>query len=133
MKNNRRIFLSIFWVLLGIGLCIAYFVTKLDEYWNSLGIAFIAVGIVQIMRWGRYMLNPEYREKMEVESKDERNRYLATKAWAWAGYLFVLICAIACIVLHILVQNTLSLVTSSGVCLLILLYWVSYLVLKRKY
>ena len=133
MKNNRRIFLSIFWVLLGIGLCIAYFVAKLDEFWNSLGIAFIAVGIVQLIRWGRYMLNPEYREKMEVESKDERNRYLATKAWAWAGYLFVLICAIACIVLHILGQNTLSLVTSSGVCLLILLYWVSYLILKRKY
>jgi len=86
-----------------------------------------------LIRWNKYIHNAQYREKVDVESNDERNRYLAGKAWGWAGYLFVLICAIACIVFQILGEEILSLAASVGVCLIIVLYWVSYFILKRKY
>ncbi len=133
MKTNRRVFLSIVWILLGVGLTIAGFVTQIDEFWSGLGTGFIFVGILQLIRWGRYFHNPEYREKAEVEAKDERNRYLAAKAWSWAGYLFVLISAAACIILRILGQHQLSLVASGAMCLILVLYWSSYFILRRKY
>lgn len=133
MANNRRWIFSLIWILLGIGLIVAGFITELDSFWSGMGAAFIVVGSLQLTRWYKYARNAEYREKVETEEKDERNRYLSAKAWAWAGYLFVLIAAVAAVVLRIVGQNLLSSVASGAVCVLILLYWGSYMVLKRKY
>ncbi|UKI37413.1 MAG: hypothetical protein L6V93_04540 [Clostridiales bacterium] len=60
------------------------------------------------------------------------NIYLQ-KAWSWAGYGFVLISGIASIVLLIANQRVFASVTSGSICLVITLYWISYLYLKRKY
>ncbi len=133
MKNNRRALISVIWVILGIALNVAVFVAGLDEFWSGVGTAFVFVGVLQLIRWGKYSRNSEYRTKVDVEINDERNRYLALKAWGWAGYMFVIICAVASIVLRILGNETLSTVSSMGVCLVLILYWVSYFVLKRKY
>lgn len=133
MKTNRRALLGIVWIALGIGLVTAGLLGAVDAFWSGMGSAFIVVGILQIIRFVRYAKNPEYREMVETESKDERNRYLAGRAWGWAGYLFVIISAVACIVLRILGEETLSFAASGGICLIILLYWISYLILKRKY
>ena len=70
---------------------------------------------------------------MEIEEKDERNHFIRNKAWAWAGYLFVMIMAVATIVFKIVGQETLMMAASSSVCLVLTLFWVSYLILKRKY
>ena len=133
MKSNRRSLVSVVWIVLGIGLNAAVFAARLDDFWSGLGTAFIFIGILQLFRWGKYTRNAEYREKVDVAAKDERNRFLAAKAWAWAGYLFVLIAAIACIVLRILKQDLLSLVVSAAVCLVMFLYWICYFILRRKY
>ena len=133
MNNKRRMLVSILWILLGIGLIVGALVAKMDSFWSGLGTAFLFVGALQMVRWIRYARNPEYREKVEVENKDERNRSLSAKAWAWAGYLFVLLCAVASILLRILKQELLSMAAGGAVCLIITLYWITYLILKKKY
>lgn len=133
MKRNRRWIISVIWILLGIGLIVACNVTSLDSFWSGMGAAFVVVGGMQLIRWFRYFQNPEYREKTETEQQDERNRFLTAKAWAWAGYLFLLLSAIASIVLRIVGQILLSQVASGAICVLILLYWISYMILRRKY
>ncbi len=133
MKSNRRALISIVWIALGIGLVAASFFETVDEFWNGMGSAFIVVGMLQLIRFVRYSKNPEYREKVETETNDERNRYISGRAWGWAGYLFVFISAIACIVFRILGHNEMSLLASGAVCLIITLYWISYFILKRKY
>lgn len=133
MKCNRRSLVSIVWIILGVGLIVACVVAKLDDFWSGLGTAFTFIGILQLLRWGKYNRDAQYREKMDIEAKDERNRYIAAKAWAWAGYLFVMICAIASILLRVIGQNLLSIAASGAVCLVLILYWVSYFILRRKY
>ena len=134
MKNNRRrILISMMWVLLGAGLIVAGRVAEMDEFWSGAGTGFVFVGILQLFRWSKYARNAEYREKMDVEAGDERNRYLAAKAWSWAGYLFVIIGAVACIGLRIAGLNEWSLAASGAMCLMLVLYWGSYWILKRKY
>ena len=133
MKTNRRALLSIVWIILGIGLVVASFLEAVDEFWSGMGSAFIFVGILQLIRFIRYSKNDEYREKVDTEVNDERNRYITGKAWGWAGYLFVLISAVGCIIFRILGKNELSLLASGALCLLLVLYWVSYFILKRKY
>ena len=95
--------------------------------------SYLLVGIVQLVRHIRYRKNDDYREKVDVAVNDERNRFLTGKAWAWAGYLFVLVCGVATIALKIAGQDQWSLAASYALCLLLVLYWGAYLVLKRKY
>ena len=133
MKYGRKIFVSAFWVLLGAGLMIASLMGTNNEYWSGMGCAFIVVGMLQLVRQIKYHTNEEYREKVDTEIKDERNAFIRGKAWGWAGYLFVLIAAVASIILRIMGQDALSEMAGFSVCLLILLYWGSYMYLRKKY
>ena len=115
-------------ILLGLGLA-----GKVDEFWNGMGSALLVIGVIQLIRRYRLDKNEAYREKMEIENNDERNKFIRNKAWAWAGYLFVMITAVASIVLRIFEQNLLSIAAGGAVCLMILLFWGAYFFLKRKY
>ena len=134
MKNyGKRIFLSIFWIVLGTVLCACHFSGRIEEYWGSMGFALIIIGILQVIRQIRYRTNEDYREKFDTESKDERNRFISNKAWAWAGYLFVMVAAVGSIVFKLMGREDLMMLASGSVSLIILLYWGSWMVLKRKY
>ena len=133
MKYDRRMYLSLFWILVGAALFVCGAMEWIDSYWSGMGGGFLAVGILQTVRHIRYRKNEDYREKVDVASNDERNRFLTGKAWAWAGYLFVMVSGVATIALKVMGQDQWSLAASYALCLLLVLYWGSYLVLKRKY
>ena len=133
MKYDRRMYLSLFWILVGAALFVCGAMEWIDSYWSGMGGGFAGVGIAQLIRHIRYRKNEEYREKVDVETNDERNRFLTGKAWAWAGYLFVMVSGVATIALKVMGQDQWSLAASYALCLLLVLYWGSYLVLKRKY
>ena len=133
MKYDRRMYLSLFWILVGAALFVCGAMEWIDSYWSGMGGGFLAVGILQLIRHIRYRKNEDYREKVDVASSDERNRFLTGKAWAWAGYLFVLVSGVATIALKVMGLDQWNLAASYALCLLLVLYWGSYLVLKRKY
>lgn len=133
MKNNKRYLVYVFYIMIGAILLGLGFVGIVDEFWNGMGFAFIIVGAIQLLRMYRLYKNEAYREKIEIENNDERNHFLRNKAWAWAGYLFVMIMAVACIILRIMDQDVLSLAASGSVCLMLVLFWGSFYILKRKY
>lgn len=130
---SKRIYMSVFWVVLGGVLVALELAGRIEEYWGSMGFAMMVVGLIQIVRLARYKRDAEYREAVDVQNNDERNRFLANKAWAWAGYWLVLICAVGTIVFKLLGREDLMMFSSGVVCLMLVLYWVCYTVLKRKY
>ena len=132
MKKNDTIF-AIIWLVIGLpvmGLSIAGIV---DEFWSGMGTALVVIGLCRLLRAHRLNKNDEYREKMETFETDERFHFLRAKAWSWAGYLFVIIAGISVIVFKILDMETVSQAASGAVCLLLVLYWGAYFVLKKKY
>ena len=124
---------SVIYIVLGALLIVLGFAGMVDEFWNGMGSALLVIGLIQLIRRYRLDKNEAYREKIEIETNDERNKFLRNKAWAWAGYLFVMIMAVASIVLRIMGQNELSIAVSGTVCLMLVLFWGSYIYLKRKY
>lgn len=124
---------SIVYLIIGVILIGLGFAGVVDEFWNGMGSALLVIGVIQLIRRHRLEKNEAYREKVEIETNDERNKFIRNKAWAWAGYLFVMIMAVASIVLRIFEQNLLSIVTSGAVCLMLVLFWGSYFFLRRKY
>ena len=122
------LYITIGIILIGLG-----FAGMVDEFWNGMGSALLVIGVIQLIRRYRLEKNEAYREKIEIETNDERNHFIRNKAWAWAGYLFVMIMAVGCIILRIVGQDTLSMAASGSVCIMLVLFWCSYYFLKRKY
>lgn len=136
MKCNnatRRMLLSIVWVVVGVVLVVTSYMGLLDSFWSGLGVGLIAVGVLQIIRHIRYRTNEEYKEKVDIEANDERNKFLSSKAWAWTGYIFVICCAIATISYRVMGETELSSLCSTGMCLMVAIYFISFIILKRKY
>lgn len=133
MKINRRLIANIVEIVVGIVLVVCGYAGILDSYWSGMGTALILIGFLMLLKQIRYRTNQSYRENMDVEANDERNKYLRSMAWSWAGYFFVIISAIASIVLKILHFDQLSQFAGGGVCLIIVLFWVSYMILRKKF
>ena len=133
MKQNKRLYVNILWLMIGSILIGLSFAGVVDEYWNGMGMGLAVVGAINLLRIYRLNKNDVYREKMELEASDERNHFIRNKAFAWAGYYFGLIAAVCTIVFKIIGQELLSQAAAYAVCLMLILYWISYMILKRKY
>ena len=133
MKNTRRIAVYVLEILIGIGLLIASQINLMDPFWSGMGAALIVVGAVRLIQMLRYSTSEDYRESVDVAVNDERNKYLRMKAWSWTGYIFVVIAAIATILLKVLGYDSYSRFAGFVICLLVLLYWLCWVVLSKKY
>ena len=131
--NNKRFIASIMEIVLGVVLSVCGAIGLIDSYWTGMGGGLIGVGIVFLIRSIRYKRDPEYKEEYDSEISDERNKFLRLKAWSWAGYLFVMIAAVASIAFKLAGREDLMMFCSGSVCIVVVLYWISYMVLKNKY
>ena len=134
MYNNKRLALSIFWVVLGLVLFVLSEAEILDSsYFSGMGVALAVVGTLQVIRNLRYRKDAEYKEKIDIEVTDERNRFLRLQSWAWTGYIVVMVEAAGSIAAAVLGQEIVRQVLSYSVCLIICVYWISWFILSRKY
>ena len=133
MKKNRMFWLGIVEVVIGAALIVGHQVNLLDEFWNGMGTGLAILGAVFLFRGIRYRTNEKYKVEVDTETNDERNKFLSMKAWSWAGYLFVMIAAAACIAAKIMGYDEYVLIFSSCICAVLLLFSISYLILRKKY
>lgn len=133
MNCSRRTFVYIILILLGATLLGLGWAGSVDEFWSGMGWALVAVSVLRLIQLYRFHKDEAYRENFEIELKDERSRFIRSKAWAWSGYLFILITACSVIVLRVMDQELLSMAASYGICLMLILYWGAYMVLRKKY
>ena len=133
MKNKLRVRFAIVYIILGAILLGLQFTGIVDDFWGGMGTAFMFLGVLFLYRSIKYKTNESYRENVDTQVNDERNRFIAMKAWSWAGYLFVLVSAVTSIVFRVMGMNDMSFFASMCVCAILLLYWISYIVLRRKY
>ena len=132
MKNKTAIY-HIVMLVTGLALLVAAFAGKVDAFWNGMGSALVIVSALRLLKSYRLSKNDAYREKKEIEASDERNQFLRTNAWAYAGCLFTVISGLSVIIFKLVGQDLLSQATSGAVCLMLILYWVAFLVLQKKY
>ncbi|MBQ1403066.1 MAG: hypothetical protein IIY90_07145 [Oscillospiraceae bacterium] len=132
--NNKRLALTVFWIVLGAVLVVLTVTEVLDSsIYSGMGGALMAVGTLQLIRAVKYRKDSEYKEKVDTELGDERNRFLRMKSWSWAGYFTILIEGIGAIIAMALGERTVQLVLSYSVCLVLVIYWIAYVILSKKY
>ena len=132
-KTRGYLILYILYLLLGVGLILSGNRNGADSFWSGMGVALLCVGAVRMVTTIRYKTDAAFKEQTDIAVTDERHRFLRMKAWSWTGYLFIFIAAAATIVCKLLEQDVLRMAAAGAVCLLVVLYWVCYLILSRKY
>jgi predicted histidine transporter YuiF (NhaC family) len=115
-------------ILLGLGIA-----GKLDEFWSGMGGALIGVGGMYLVQTIRYHKNEAYRENVNTERNDERNRFLYMKAWQMVGSWFVIIAAVATFVFKFAGKEDLMMLCGGAVGLMTFMYWIFFLYLRKKY
>lgn len=133
MKNGRKLLSPVIEIVLGAALIIVSKLFDLDSVWLGMGSALIAVGTLQLLNLMRYREDAEYREKVDTEAHDERNAFIRSKAWVWAGTGFVIVGGVLTVLFQILGKQEYATLCGSGVSLLVLFYWISFLILRKKY
>ena len=133
MNQNKRLIAQILKIALGIALAACGYAGIIDDYWGGMGAAIAIVGSLMLFRQIRYKTSNSYKEEVDVQTNDERNKYLRIKAWSWAGYGFVIIAAAASVFFKIFGYDQYSMIAGIAVCVIVLLYWVSYMILSKKY
>lgn len=133
MKNGRKLLSPVIEIVLGAALIIVSKLFDLDSVWVGMGSALIAVGTVQFLNLLRYRQDADYREKVDTEAHDERNQFIRARAWVWAGTCFVLVGGVLTVLFQILGKQEYATLCGSGVSLLVLFYWISFLILRKKY
>ena len=131
--KKQEVIIGILWLLAGLALTICGILEALDSFWSGMGSALLVIGAVRLLRGYRLSKSDTYREKRAVAETDERFHFIRNKAWAWAGFLFVIIGAVSSIVFKLLGQDLLCQAAGGAVCLMIALYWISFFILKKKY
>ena len=131
--NNKRWITGIVYLALGVVLLGCGMAQIVDEFWSGMGGGLLGIGIVRMIRMIRYQKNETYKEAVDTAMSDERNRFIANKAWAWAGYWYVLIGAVGTLVFRLVGMDELSVFCGFSICLILVLYWVSHLWLRKKY
>ena len=136
--KNRYLPLAVLYIVLGIALFVSCQIVDLGnstlaQILPGMGGALFGVGIVRLVMGIKLEKDAEYRENYEIRINDERNRYLRMKAWSWAGYVVVLIAAVATIVFAVADRKELMMLASGGLCIMLVLYWVSYMIVRKKY
>ena len=133
MNSKKRMIASICWIVIGAALMGAYYAGMADDYWNGMGTALLVVGVLQMIRHIRYRTDAAYQTRVDVEAKDERNRFISGRAWAWAGYAYVMIAAAASMFFRLSGDDLMTQMAARSACLVMLLYAGSSFVLRRKY
>ena len=131
--SKKKIVIQILEILAGIILLGLGIAGKMDEFWSGMGGALIGVGAMHLVQNIRYHKNPDYRENVNTERNDERNQFLNMKAWQLTAVWFMMIAAIGTFIFKFAGREDLMMLCSSGICLMITLYWICFLVLKKKY
>ena len=133
MKKYRNIIINTVYIVVGIVLVTLTLTNKIDNIFLGFGSGLIGVGAVLLFRAIKYHTNQEYKEQIDTENNDERNRYISMKAWSWTGYLFIIICAVIALVCVIMSQTVYAQIALGAVATITLLYYISYLVIRKKY
>lgn len=121
-------------LVIGIALYVsAGFMELMDDFWGGLGLGFIIISALRLVQIVRYQKNDDYAKKVIIAHNDERNQFLANKARSTAFSISVLLEAVVSLGFHLMGKVEIAQVILLALCVQVIVYYVSYLILKSKY
>ena len=132
-KLKIRFFVALGYIILGLAMIVAFsFIETDDSFLSSFGFALVVIGIVRIRNHFIITKNEETIKKHQIAENDERNISIANKAKSAAFIIYVMLACVSVIILQLFNKTQLATVLSATVCALVLIYWISYWIIRNK-
>ncbi len=100
---------------------------------SSTGLVFVVIGIARIKKIFTLKQNEKKLSQAKLAEEDERNIMLWTKARGLTLSIFIIVQAIAVIVFQFLKMYAYSTALSYSILGIMIIYWICYIILSRKY
>ncbi len=133
VKTNNRLIIYILFMVIGAVLFFLSGTGRMDSFWAGMGSALFAISILRLFQLSRYKRDGNYAEKIDIQNHDERNQWLSEKARSSAFSYATLVLSVGVIVTRIMQKPEWSTLLGFVVCFQVLLYWILWFVLKKKY
>ena len=133
-KMQQRLWIAAVYILLGLVLvCIDILKGSANYYFFSFGLALLLLGILRIFRYRKITGNNQTLRKQELSETDERTRMMAERARSWYFSLSITAAGIWVIALNLLGRHDEALPFAWYVCAMVVLYWICFAVIRKKY
>lgn len=135
MKNSksRTLWYVMLLIVGGVLFLSSEILEEIDSFWGGLGIALSILAILRLLQLTRIKTSEEYAKKWVISNKDERNIYISNEARAKTFLYTVIIEAILIIIFTALNMTDYIRVLSCVLVGQIVIYWLLFLILRKKY
>lgn len=133
-KLNIRLYLAIGYIVLGLAMIVVFNIveTNNSNFLTSWGFALFVIGVVRVRNHLIITKSEERIKKQEIRETDERNIAIANKAKSVSFMVYVFLCCIAVIVLELLQMSEWTSILSGSVCVMLVIYWISYFIISKR-
>ena len=133
-KLKQRLYISVSYIVIGLVLIAADALNHFENhYFASFGTALLIMGVIRLIRHRKITRDDASIHRQEVAETDERTLMMAEKARSWAFSYSIMIAGIAVIVLSLLGKHDAAQPFAWYVCGMVVLYWIFWLILQKKY
>lgn len=131
-KLKTRLYVAISYIVFGL-LMIGISLWKDSDYLSSLGLVFTIMGFARIRQYRRITRSEDSIKAREIAETDERNVMIWHKAKSLAFSICLMLACCTVIVLQIMGMTEQTVVMGYVVCGCLVVYWICYWYIRRKY
>lgn len=132
-KLKIRLYIAIAYIAVGLVMAVAVNILETENnFLSSFGIGLIVCGIVRVRNYFRIAKNEETIRKQEIAETDERNIAISNRAKSAAFAIYLLLTCTIVVVLEIMNKSELATILSLTICALVLLYCISYWIIRKR-
>ena len=133
-KLQTRLYIAVSYIVIGLLLIAADALNHFEnQFFFSFGVTLIVMGILRLLRHRKITKDDASIHRQEVAETDERTLMMAEKARSWAFSYSILIAGIIVIVLSLLGKHDAAQPFAWYVCGQVFLYWICWLILRKKF
>jgi len=133
-KLKQRLYIALSYLVLGPVLILADAVNHFSNYFCfSFGVALMMIGVLRIFQYRKITRDDKTIRKQELMETDERTRMISERAKSWAFSFSIMIAGILVIVLSFLGYHDQAMPFAWYVCGMVVLYWIFWFILGKKY
>ena len=133
-KLKQRLYIALSYIAIGIALIAADVLNHFENtFIFSFGVTMLVMGVIRLIRHWKITKDDASIRKQELSETDERIRMISERARSWAFSYSIMIAGIAVIVLSLLGKHDAALPFAWYVCGMVVLYWIFWLILQKKY
>ena len=133
-KTMTRIVIMLLYIVIGgVMWAVGTFGKNPNDSISAIGMAMAVCGAILAVRNIIVIRDPEKLKKRETAETDERNVMLMEKARSLSFAVYITLAAVAVIVLFALNFTTAGQIVAYTVCGLVVIYLISYLIMKMRH